>query len=45
VQSEAFEAKEFTFEDLHARINVALKLLGSVKPGAYAEKDDEIADV
>ena len=45
VQSEPFEDNEFTFEDLHARIKVALDLLKSVESGAYKEHEENVVDV
>lgn len=40
-----FEDKEYTVEDLRARIKVALDLLASVKAGAYEKGEEGVVDV
>lgn len=45
VPATPFEDKESSFADLHARIKVALELLGSVEAGAYAKNEDALVDV
>jgi hypothetical protein len=45
VQYEPFVESEKTFEDLHKRIQDTLDLLQSIKPGAYAKKEEEQVDM
>jgi len=45
VQSAPFEDKENTVEDLHKRLNEALELLKSVKPGAFKAQEEEQIDL
>jgi hypothetical protein len=45
VQSAPFEDKEKNFDDLHKRIQEALELLKSVKPGAYKAQEEQQIDL
>lgn len=45
VQSEAFEDKEKTIEDLHKRIREALKLLNAIEPGSFRAQEEEEVEV
>lgn len=45
VNTQPFEDKESTFEDLHARIKKALDELKSVEKGAYTKNEHNIVDL